>query len=55
MKIPYKKQVKTTLKGELLIKLNTYMKEESMRESEAVKYFIAKGLKQFNQNQNDKK
>jgi hypothetical protein len=56
IKAPYKKQVKTTLKGDLLSKFRFYMHDEGMRESEALKYFVVKGLRDISYNKNlDKK
>ena len=46
-KLPYKKQVKTTLKGDMLTKFRLFMQEEAMRESEALKYFVVKGLREI--------
>ena len=55
-KLPYKKQVKTTLKGDLLSKFRFFMHDEGMRESEALKYFVVKGLRELTYNKNfDKK
>ena len=55
-KLPYKKQVKTTLKGDLLSKFRFFMHDEGMRESEALKYFVVKGLRELTYNINlDKK
>lgn len=55
-KLPYKKQVKTTLKGDLLSKFRFFMHDEGMRESEALKYFVVKGLRELTYNKTlDKK
>jgi hypothetical protein len=51
-KLPYKKQVKTTLKGDLLSKFRFFMHDEGMRESEALKYFVVKGLRDLTYNHN---
>jgi hypothetical protein len=41
----YSKQVKATLSGELLKKFRFFAHDEGMRESEAVRYLIVKGIK----------
>lgn len=51
-KLPYKKQVKTTLKGDLLSKFRFFMHDEGMRESEALKYFVVKALRELTYNKN---
>jgi hypothetical protein len=52
MNSPYKKQVKTTLKGDLLSKFRFFMHDENMRESEALKYLVVKGLREVTYNHN---
>jgi hypothetical protein len=52
MNTPYKKQVKTTLKGDLLSKFRFFMHDENMRESEALKYLVVKGLREITYNRN---
>jgi hypothetical protein len=42
----YKKQVKTTLSGDLLRRFRFFANDESMRESEALRYLVSKGLKE---------
>lgn len=56
IKSQYSKQVKTTLSGDLLKKFRFFMHDEGMRESEALKFFVVKGLREFTYNKNlDKK
>jgi hypothetical protein len=48
----YSKKVSTTLRGDLLRKFRFFMHDESMTQSEALKYLVVKGLREVTYNQN---
>jgi hypothetical protein len=48
----YSKKVSTTLRGDLLRKFRFFMHDESMTQSEALKYLVVKGLREVTYNHN---
>jgi len=48
----YSKKVSTTLRGDLLRKFRFFMHDESMTQSEALKYLVVKGLRELTYNHN---
>jgi hypothetical protein len=48
----YSKKVSTTLRGDLLRKFRFFMHDESMTQSEALKYLVVKGLRDLTYNHN---
>jgi hypothetical protein len=48
----YSKKISTTLRGDLLRKFRFFMHDESMTQSEALKYLVVKGLREITYNHN---
>jgi hypothetical protein len=48
----YSKKISTTLRGDLLRKFRFFMHDESMTQSEALKYLVVKGLREVTYNHN---
>jgi len=48
----YSKKISTTLRGDLLRKFRFFMHDESMTQSEALKYLVVKGLRDLTYNHN---
>jgi len=48
----YSKKISTTLRGDLLRKFRFFMHDESMTQSEALKYLVVKGLRDTTYNHN---